>query len=70
MSSRSLAPYCSGSASLRVFPAVGLVGRSCRETISEGQFRGTLRLSVRIEGIAAVQRAYGFHGTWTERYRW
>ena len=34
------------------------------------RFRGTLRLCVRIECIAAVQRAYGFSRNLDERYRW
>ena len=33
----------------------------CGRTVVPCQFRGTLRLCVRIEGIAAVQRAYGFY---------
>jgi hypothetical protein len=32
----------------------------CGLTVVPCQFRGTLRLCVRIECIAAVQRAYGF----------
>jgi hypothetical protein len=32
----------------------------CGHTVVPCQFRGTLRLCVRIECIAAVQRAYGF----------
>ena len=42
----------------------------CGLAVVSRQFRGTLRPYVRIECIAAGQSAYGFHGTWTERYRW